>query len=987
MIALGRRAGEQAPLTELRRSTPATASDVAASPSVGGARAYRIYLLLTALVYLGLYGGLLVWTDGLPYVMDNNESFSTVWHAQNMATQDIRRSFWLTDESYGSNPEAHPFVHSHQGNFPRLFGFLIYVLGVRSVEAQIVVTTLTIGALAVYFLYHFFSVLAGPRFGFIAALVFMTDYLFFAQWHVVTYRVWHPFFLFASLLCVHGVLRSSRPWRWLALTGVTYLGLFYYELIYVAFVSLLSAFYAVLIGWRRPGRVVGFGLAQGIGGALALTILFAQLAAYLGWSGLRDDLYLTYVARNFAGASADLGTLSPSSVHDFQAMTGQLTAIAPDLQTRLKQFYEQHNLVFWWNLVDSRPLRQPRYFIGSMFVWVFQIYTPFLTLLVGTILAGWAVTVSWNWLTKPRSFTAANGNRTWRATIGRPRLGLRFRVVVEPPLDGWATQPAPDPRWTQLSQVVCWLALVGTTFLLLTTLLRDRAFLGLPLSQASFATQRGWPVALGLLLSVGLAGLMVTRMLTGSWTGGGQLPRVRLLVAALLVLGLTAFIRAQPGLYDQEYAPIWYGRISGQLPLWLTYLSMLLVVALAGALVLSGSRRVLGEGRAATLSGIVPYLLAGCAAYGVTYYLAAGYVLSGYLIRLSPLVVFVSDAAIAVAVGVVVNALLHTIHLVAAWVREARRGTADGMDGRRRRQPLPSVGRRVAAGVPSVALLGAVAGVLLICLSCFWVQTQLAYLSLFPPDRFTFLKMLSWPPYRGASFAVSTYAAPVAHYTQQWAYYDPLISNGDVQLTPSGQVSFARDADTYLWVADKRTNQGYARPDYYACVSSPSFRGILDTINGKEPRTGRCSHIQLAQRASTRNQEFLRFKVVATDPTDADIWTIVKLDWEPLPYLRPLPDDPSGSRVLANLRESPLGRQLAVTYTYAHPDGRPEQASLLKLYRLGDGGSQTPILEVRGSAQLAIPDGLAGPVRVSVTPSSGERSGTEYFSEAVEVPR
>ena len=74
-----------------------------------------------------------------------------------------------------------------------------------------------------------------------------------------------------------------------------------------------------------------------------------------------------------------------------------------------------------------------------------------------------------------------------------------------------------------------------------------------------------------------------------------------------------------------------------------------------------------------------------------------------------------------------------------------------------------------------------------------------------------------------------------------------------------------------------------------------------------------------------------------------------------------------------------------MTYAYAHPDGRPEQSSLIKLYDLGDGTAQTPILEVRGTSRLQIPDYLTGQVRVSVTPNSGERSGNEYFSDPVEV--
>ena len=105
----------------------ATSRDIVQAPARGAVRASIMWLLahesatlggVLLAIYLTLYGSLLASSNGLPFILDNNESFSTVWHAQNMATQDVSRSFWLTDESYGSNSEAHPFVHSHQGNFP-----------------------------------------------------------------------------------------------------------------------------------------------------------------------------------------------------------------------------------------------------------------------------------------------------------------------------------------------------------------------------------------------------------------------------------------------------------------------------------------------------------------------------------------------------------------------------------------------------------------------------------------------------------------------------------------------------------------------------------------------------------------------------------------------------------------------------------------------------------------------------------------------------
>src|SRR6202008_1622904 len=107
------------------------------------------------------------------------------------------------DEAASPNASAHPVVHSHQGNFPRLFAFLIYVLGARTAASQILVTTLTIGTASVLMAYAFLRRTSGELMATLAVLFLITDYLMFAQWQVNTYRVWHCFLLFAALQCVH----------------------------------------------------------------------------------------------------------------------------------------------------------------------------------------------------------------------------------------------------------------------------------------------------------------------------------------------------------------------------------------------------------------------------------------------------------------------------------------------------------------------------------------------------------------------------------------------------------------------------------------------------------------------------------------------------------------------------------------------------------------------------------------------------------------
>src|SRR4051794_8810267 len=87
----------------------------------GGGKGFLAGLALVLLVHLGVTGWLLISSDFLPYVTDNNESFSSLVHAKNLYQFGFGTAFGLTDESYGPDRAAHPFIHTHQGNFPRLF--------------------------------------------------------------------------------------------------------------------------------------------------------------------------------------------------------------------------------------------------------------------------------------------------------------------------------------------------------------------------------------------------------------------------------------------------------------------------------------------------------------------------------------------------------------------------------------------------------------------------------------------------------------------------------------------------------------------------------------------------------------------------------------------------------------------------------------------------------------------------------------------------
>ena len=292
-------------------------------------------------VYLVYYAVLIIRGHGIPFVIDNTETYSSLNHAYNLYNFDFFRSFGIADEAVSPEPAAHPVVHTHQGNFPRLFSFLLFVLGARSAQSQIIITTFTIGTASVLMAQAYFRRLGGELFATIVVLIMMTDYLMFAQWQVNTYRVWHGFFLFAALLCVHGLPEWKRG-RWLSVTFSLYTCLFYWEWLFATFVAATVGFYTIWIYRRNPRLIILAGVVQGIAAALGVAIIFAQVILYLGWDGFLTDLRLTFAARNHA-----------SDDQTFLAL--------------LREFYDSRNVVFFYNFQSESNYGGLLPFLRSLF--------------------------------------------------------------------------------------------------------------------------------------------------------------------------------------------------------------------------------------------------------------------------------------------------------------------------------------------------------------------------------------------------------------------------------------------------------------------------------------------------------------------------------------------------------------------------------------------------------------------------------------------
>ena len=286
--------------------------------------------LVVLLAYFAVFGGMLVYSDFLPFTFDNNESFAAYLHARNMYDYGIAGSSGLPDESLSNDAAAHPYLYTHAGASPRLFAYVLYVLGVRTVELQIAVTAFTIGLLAFWFLYRFLAEISTRLYAVVACLLLMTDYIMFAQWHIGLWHVWKTFLLFGGLYLAQRVANKeqSRP---LLMVYAFHVFLFYYETIFNVYVAAVLFLY-VILATRDVRLAARFGVAQVAGALTAAIILLAQLVTQFGWEVVRADIYYTFIGRNFA--------TDPTAFLE-----------------EARAFYATHNIAFWLNIPDSSHFR------------------------------------------------------------------------------------------------------------------------------------------------------------------------------------------------------------------------------------------------------------------------------------------------------------------------------------------------------------------------------------------------------------------------------------------------------------------------------------------------------------------------------------------------------------------------------------------------------------------------------------------------------
>ncbi len=915
-------------------------------------------LLLTLGIYAVYYGAVLWMSDGIPYVMDGNETFSSLWHARNLIEHGFALTAGLADEVFSPHAAAHPFVHTHQGNFPRVFATLIYLLGARSPEAQIVVTTVLIGGVSVAMMYHLLAKVVAPAFAMLACVLLFTDYVLYAQWQVVTYRVWHGFFFFSSLLLARSA-GGQRRGAVALLTLLNALCLFYWELVFAAFAATTAGIYA---GWthRRSLRAVLWAWVPQVAGAvLALILLVWQLTAYMGWDAAMDDLRATFLARNHQGAT-------------------------DALLVTLQDFYNSRRVIFWPNFEDGGVYLDLAHFVASIGYYELQIWTPFLSLasivllLGGLSAARWAgrasrsteravdtvvirILFSYPCLIAALIFTVHLGHRSLRGDIGILAItgtavvaaaiamlsALVFvfeargdRTLLEkalrrgPPLfatlillailpsviNHISVEPILLDRYSMLFSV--FVVLYGAT---------SGTFVAMAWrSWMPKEEDQGWPRVFRWLQSEGTLADAILALLAGALTWCGLVVLSDELVPLgiqddafgdvlgldwlpALVAGLAALVLLRAGRYIAPGAwPV--GLVAGgTIARYASWMAASVTVLLGGSFLFNQNHRemwltlheaTMGTGAAraallgvlcmgawlaiarrgsavsaaalARLSAVWPIVFAALAAYVVVYRLSPGYVFSGYRFRVAPFTVYATCLVLAAAWYPVLLAVQHGVRKLgrARRLGALRRSRGGWAVSAARPVPWRRMGGPVLAGVVGLSF------------ACYWAALQVAYIRMFPPDYFgPLFTMLQRPPYVGRSMVLDGYPGAPAWFTGEWAYMDfklPLAErDADGRL---------RRDDGMMWFADRATNPGYRRPDYYLCMNIQSLTSASTEISERRLGTtgvGGCEARGIVRQARAGDSagqdpalELTEFDTEGLGTVGYARWAIVRLLWE-----------------------------------------------------------------------------------------------------------
>lgn len=852
---------------------------------------YRVMAWVVILAYIIIYFGFLYKTNFLPYVFDNNETFSSLVHAQNLYNFGVRDSFGLTDEAYGLLKSAHPYVYTHQGNFPRFYSLLLYYLGAQSAESQIFIATFTIGLAGMVLCYHYFAKYVSCLFAAIFCLLLMTDYIMFMQWQVNIWRVWHLFFFFSSFLCCHG-LSSRWSKTFILVSMLNFACLFYMEIVYAMFTLISSLAYIILFNKSSFAKKILNSFILSSGALIGMGILICQNIAYLGLERFLLDLSYTFTSRN-------------------QLFASQLTV------DQIMQFYAVNKIVFWDNFNFDGRIRNPLVILYNFYSYCLLPYSPFLTISALSVLLGSGLSYLSYWLGGKQYLIKNYGNRltvkkNWKAALVISLFITCLLAVVSMAVPGLRVTSVfikhklliynmliilmgiflyfiYQPVTTQslriklinnfhclglnLNTIVKWLfLLVATMSYLYSVYYVTRTLYPINWSPNQISQVVFSPLSLTGFIILGL--LFLRLMLTDITlipTIKSKLQAINntvfILVFIVIIARIAMMIHNQESYisrYLQEFI-VWNFGGTSLIPLILG--SILLI----NAPININTSTLLKFNSNHTLQKIFPFSLATFVGFICTYLIFPGYVITGYWQRYCCFTVFFHMVLYAWLFYVI------SVTILNFYMNTTKKSTALPINMKQKHLKL------------------IIAFFLLFIFTQLWINLQKFYIKEFSPSNFNFVNLLKTQPIHNKSIVSNTYSAPFYFLGQLWAYCDPTFGylefkqqqhisqrfnnlwlekqpsiNQELNALQVGR-QYKRDLK-YLWFADAFNNLRYFDLDIFICWKPYFSLGFL----GYYPKST-CNDIPIVRMARDPRYQDLGLQEIYHDTSGRDHWSIITL--------------------------------------------------------------------------------------------------------------
>src|SRR5262249_32838891 len=129
------------------------------------------------------------------------------------------------------------------------------------------------------------------------------------------------------------------------------------------------------------------------------------------------------------------------------------------------------------------------------------------------------------------------------------------------------------------------------------------------------------------------------------------------------------------------------------------------------------------------------------------------------------------------------------------------------------------------------------------------------------------------PSFHGQGLISNNYSAPFGSLAGTWAY---------IQTDPRAVVVLSQPFQTgdYVWLADRRSNPDYLRPNIYVCFNSWSNAyELVAEVLARQTGSPGCSNNPIVQRAQSGTDRTPPSVSVLARDTESAYWAILRLEW------------------------------------------------------------------------------------------------------------